>query len=92
VTTASKFLLLGLTLKQVIERVTTNAAQAFGFAKGIGTLREGAHANVAVLSFAEGNFELSDTRGVKRLAKQKLTTAATVKSGQIYGSASIPVE
>jgi predicted amidohydrolase len=76
----------------ILRSTEANAAQTFGFAKGIGTLREGAHADVAVLSFAEGNFELSDTRGVRRLAKQKLAMAATIKSGHIYGSASIPVE
>src|SRR5262249_42233858 len=47
-TTLSKFLHLGLTLEQVIERAATNPANAFGFPKGIGTLREGAEADVAV--------------------------------------------
>ncbi|PYR86497.1 MAG: amidohydrolase, partial [Acidobacteria bacterium] len=58
-TTLSKFLHLGLTLEQVIERSATNPAHTFGFPKGLGTLREGAEADVAVFTLAEGDFELS---------------------------------
>jgi dihydroorotase len=90
-TTLSKFLHLGLTIEQVIERATANPASTFGFPKGLGTLREGSEADVAVFSLAEGNFELADSLGAKRTAHRKLAPVATVKSGKIYGSASIPV-
>ena len=40
-TTLSKFLHLGLTLEQVIARVTTHPAKTFGFAGGLGTLARG---------------------------------------------------
>ena len=87
-TTLSKFLYLGLTLEQVIERATTNAANTFGFPKGLGTLREGAEADVAVFSLAEGNFEFVDSLGARRTGHQKLLPVSTVKAGRIYGSAS----
>jgi dihydroorotase len=90
-TTLSKFLHLGLSLEQVIERATTNPANTFGFPKGLGTLREGAEADVAVFSLAEGDFEFEDTQKQKRVGHQKLVPVATVKAGKIYGSASIPV-
>ncbi|HWB98380.1 MAG TPA: amidohydrolase family protein, partial [Bryobacteraceae bacterium] len=90
-TTLSKFLHLGLTLEQVIERATTNAAQAFGFSQGLGTLKPGAEADVAVFALDEGNFEFVDSLGAKRTGHQKLRPVATVKGGKIYGSASIPV-
>jgi len=90
-TTLSKFLHLGLTLEQVIERATTNAANTFGFPKGLGTLREGAEADVAVFSLAEGDFEFVDSLDQKRIGHRKLIPVATVKAGKIYGSASIPV-
>ncbi len=90
-TTLSKFLRLGLTLEQVIERAATNPANTFGFPKGLGTLREGAEADVAVFSLAEGDFEFEDTQKQKRIGHQKLVPVATVKAGRIYGSASIPV-
>lgn len=90
-TTLSKFLHLGLTLEQVIERAATNPAHTFGFPEGLGTLRVGAEADVAVFSLAEGDFEMFDSLGAKRIVHRKLVPAATVKSGKIYGSASIPV-
>ncbi|MEO7650264.1 MAG: amidohydrolase/deacetylase family metallohydrolase [Bryobacteraceae bacterium] len=91
VTTLSKFMHMGLTLEQVIERATANPAHTFGFPKGLGTLREGAEADIAVLSIAEGDFDFVDSFGVHRMAHRKLAAAATVKAGRIYGSASIAV-
>ena len=60
-TTLSKFLHLGLTLEEVIARATTNPAGAFGFPGGLGTLRAGAEADVALFSLMEGDFEFLDT-------------------------------
>jgi dihydroorotase len=91
VTTLSKFMHLGLTLEQVIERTTANPARTFGFPSGLGTLREGSEADIAVLSIAEGDFDFVDSIGVHRIGHRKLVPAATVKAGRIYGSASIPV-
>jgi len=90
-TTLSKFLHLGLTLDQVIQRSATNPARTFAFPRGIGTLAEGAEADIAVFAEAEGKFELTDAMGQTRTGNRKLVPVATVKSGRIYGSASIPV-
>jgi dihydroorotase len=90
-TTLSKFLHLGLTLEQVIERSATNPANTFGFPKGLGSLRENAEADVAVFFLAEGDFEFVDALRQKRMGHRKLIPVATVKAGAIYGSASIPV-
>ena len=90
-TTLSKFLHLGMTLEQVVERAATNPANTFGFPKGLGTLREGAEADVAVFSLNEGRFDFLDSLGQKRVGTQKLVPVATVKAGKIYGTASIPV-
>ena len=90
-TTLSKFLHLGLTLEQVIERAATNPAQVFGFRDGLGTLREGAEADVAVFQLAEGDFEFVDALRARRMGHRKLVPVATVKAGKLYGSASIPV-
>jgi len=80
-----------LTLEQVIERSATNPAHTFGFPKGLGTLREGAEADVAVFTLAEGDFEFVDALQQRRIGHRKLLPVATVKAGKIYGSASIPV-
>jgi dihydroorotase len=85
-TTLSKFLMLGLSLEQVVERATSNPAKTFALPDGLGTLREGAEADVAVFSLAEGDFEFADASGVTRIGHRKLISAATIKAGQIYGS------
>ncbi len=90
-TTLSKFLHLGMSLEQVVERVTTNPAKTFGFPKGLGSLRIGSEADVAVFQLVEGRFEFTDGVGAKRIGTRKLVPAATVKAGRIYGAASIPV-
>ncbi|MBM3758584.1 MAG: amidohydrolase/deacetylase family metallohydrolase [Acidobacteria bacterium] len=90
-TTLSKFLHLGMKLEDVIARATHNAANTFGFPKGIGTLREGSEGDVAVFQFAEGDFVLNDSVQESRIVHRRLLPVATVKGGRIYGSASIPV-
>jgi dihydroorotase len=97
VTTLSKFLHLGMSLEQVIERATVNPAKTFRFPHNPGTLRVGAEADVAVLQMAEGDFELQESYVSPteppeiRIAHRKLVPVATVKAGKLYGSASIPV-
>jgi len=90
-TTLSKFLHLGLTLEQVIARVTSHPAHTFGFAAGLGTLREGAEADIAVFSLREGDYSFEDSMGNRRIGHRKLAPVATIKSGRLYGSATIPV-
>ena len=90
-TTLSKFLHMGLTLEQVIRRATANPAALFGFPGGLGTLAEGAEADVAVLSLQEGDFVFVDAMKEKRVGHRKLIPVATVKAGKIYRAASIPV-
>ena len=89
-TTLSKFLHLGLTVEQVVQRATTNPAHTFGFPQGLGTLREGAEADVAVFNLEEGDYEFVDAERQLRMGHRKLVPIATVKAGQIYGSASVP--
>ena len=90
-TTLSKFLHLGLTLDDVIQRASTNAANLFGFPRGLGTLKVGAEADVALFSLVEGDFQFEDALKQTRLGHRKLVPVATVKAGRIYGSAAIPV-
>jgi len=90
-TTLSKYLHLGLTLEQAIERCTVNPARLFGFRNGLGTLAPGAEADIAVFSLTEGDFRFTDSLGVHRMGHRKLAPVATVKAGRIYGSATIPV-
>ncbi len=91
-TTVSKFLHLGLTLEEAIQRVTSNPSQVFGRLRQLGTLREGAEADISVFALDEGNFRFTDTHGATRFGHRLLRPVATVKAGALYGAASIPTE
>ena len=79
----TQFLYLGLTIEQVIERVTLTPTKVFKFGEKIGTLEPGATADVTVTDLQQGNFELVDQQGVKRMAKQKIVPVATVHGGTL---------
>ena len=78
----SKFLMLGMSLDQVIACVTVNAAQAFDVFRGRGTLKEGAPADLAVLELKEGTFEFVDNYQNTRMGRQRLFPIATVLAGK----------
>jgi dihydroorotase len=84
VTEISKFLMLGLTLDQVIERVTLRPSQMFKFGTELGTLRPGSVADISVLDVREGSFTFTDSTGKKRTGRQKLQSAATIRAGKAY--------
>jgi dihydroorotase len=82
----SKFVLLGLPVGVVIEMGTSNAARAVAPFKGLGTLRVGATADVAVLELRNGEFEFVDNENTKRIGAQKLFTTATIVGGKRVGA------
>ncbi len=84
VTTLSKFLLLGLNLRQVVERVTVNSARVFDYGAEIGTLRPGAEADVSVLDLREGEFVFTDSDGKTRNGRHKIEPVATILAGKVY--------
>ena len=90
-TTLSKFMHLGLTLYQVVERATKNPSMIHGQLNGLGTLKVGAEADAAVFSLDEGDFVFTDALSATRIGHQLLRPVATVKGGHLYGMASIPV-
>ena len=77
-------MLLGLTLDQVIERVTLRPTRVFDFGAQLGTLRLGAGADISILEVREGAFLFIDTDGKKRMGRQKLQSAATIRAGRLY--------
>ena len=78
----SKFLMLGLSIDQVIACSTVNASKAFPVFHDRGTLKPGAPADIAVLELREGMFEFVDNFGNKRMGRQKLFPSATVLGGK----------
>lgn len=81
-TTMSKLLNMGLTLEQVIERATVNAARAIRRPE-LGTLSPGAIADIAVLDLRQGRFGFLDSGRGKLIGNKKLFCVLTVRNGQV---------
>ena len=84
VTELSKFLLIGLNLDQLIERVTLRPTRMFNFGVELGTLRPGTVADITILDVREGSFVFTDSTGKKRTGKQKLQSVAAIRAGKAY--------
>ena len=80
-TTMSKFLLLGLSLDDVIAMVTAAPAATLGMSDRLGTLAVGAEGDVTVLRLEEGRFDLVDSAGDVREARQRLVPVEVVRAG-----------
>jgi len=78
----SKFLLLGMSLDQVLARGTIHSARAIPALKGLGTLQTGAAADVTILDLLSGDFEFDDNAHTKRIGHQKLVPRAVFVAGK----------
>ena len=82
ITTMSKFLNIGMTLEQVIERSTVNPAKAIRRPE-LGTLGEGSVADIAVLALAQGSFAFLDSGHGKLIGDKRLRCVLTVRNGKV---------
>jgi dihydroorotase len=80
--TLSKFLNLGMTLEQVIERVTVNAARAIR-RPDLGQLREGAPADIALIQLEKGKFGFVDAGHTRMAGDRRLCCVLTVRAGRV---------
>jgi dihydroorotase len=78
----SKFLALGMSLQDVVQRSTWNPAKEIQLSQ-LGHLSVGAPADVAVLRLEKGKFGFADPRGGRMDAAQKLTCELTVRDGKV---------
>jgi dihydroorotase len=78
----SKFLALGLPLKDVIYRSTWSPAQVIK-RPDLGNLDVGSEADVAVFSLQKGDFGFLDVRRTKLKGTQKLQAELTIRAGKI---------
>jgi len=81
-TVMSKFLILGMPLKQIIACVTANAARSFVEFHEYGSLRKGAVADVTILELTKGTFDFVDNYKGMRTGTQKLVTRAVLVAGE----------
>lgn len=80
-TTMSKFLNMGLTLEEVVQRATVAPAQEIGHPE-LGTLDVGAEADIAVLRLEYGHFGFVDCGRARMSGDRKLTCALTLRRGE----------
>lgn len=78
----SKFLNMGLSLKEVILRSTWNPAKVINRPE-LGTLSIGSDADVAVFSIIKGDFGFLDITGEKLKGTQKLVAELTMRGGKV---------
>jgi dihydroorotase len=78
----SIFLNLGMKLDQIVERVTSNPARAIKQPQ-LGTLSEGAAADIAVLEIQEGKFGFLDSGHARLDATRRIRCVLTVRNGVI---------
>ncbi|MEM8888028.1 MAG: amidohydrolase/deacetylase family metallohydrolase, partial [Bacteroidota bacterium] len=78
----SKFLNLGLSLEEVIERSTWLPAQTIQ-REELGHLSIGVGADVAVYRLVKGDFGFVDTRGYRKPGDQKLICELTLRDGAV---------
>lgn len=83
-TTLAKFLLLGVSLDEVIRLSTARPAEAIGKLGEIGTLKPGAAGDVTVFRLEEGRFPLVDVLKEERMGSQRLIPITVVKGGEVY--------
>ena len=82
ITTMSKFLNLGLSVEQVVERSTVNPARAIRRPE-LGTLSEGAVADIAVIELERGQFAFLDSGHGKLTGDKNLRCVLTVRNGKV---------
>ncbi|HEY5916873.1 MAG TPA: amidohydrolase/deacetylase family metallohydrolase [Chryseolinea sp.] len=78
----SKYMAMGMSKEDVLIRATWLPAKSIK-REDLGHLREGAIADVAVLSIREGNFGFIDAGGNRINGKQKFEAQLTIRAGKI---------
>jgi dihydroorotase len=80
----SAMMRLGMTLPQVVERVTFNAAKAISLTDRAGTLKPGMPADITVFRVNSGNYEISDCYTQLRKAEKQIEPLLTFKAGKRF--------
>ncbi len=81
-TCMSKFLQLGMSLRDVVAATTSRPAEVLGLEREIGTLRPGSAADVALLRLHRGTFPLYDIDGGMREGSELLVAERTIIGGR----------
>ncbi len=79
----SLFLNFGLTLKEVVERVTINPAKAQGLDDMIGSLTPGYPARITIFNIEQGDYTFRDCEGGKRTGSTMIVPTHCVMDGEL---------
>jgi len=90
-TTLSKFLMLGLSLDDVILRSTFTPAKVMGLTESSGSLKVGMLGDVSVLKLNEGKFVFKDAMGNERIGDKKLIPTTVILGGQVVHDEDSPL-
>jgi dihydroorotase len=82
-TTLSKFLCLGIALRDAILKSTVTPAKSIGRENDLGTLRPGTVADVFVFEIETGDFDFIDTHFKSKKGHQKIVPYLTIKAGKV---------
>ena len=82
-TTLTKFMALGLSLEQVLQRATIEPARSLPAERGHGRLAEGVAADIALFEIESGDFTYEDFFGNPLRADKRLVCRGTVKDGRL---------
>ncbi len=91
---ADKMLALGMSLEDVLQRVTAGPSAAVGLDSiGVGSLRPGSVADVAAFKLESGTFDFEDTTGFSFSGNVSLRPHSTIQGGSVvFGPALEPHE
>ncbi len=82
-TTASKFMHLGLPMNRVLEKITSTPATFLGLQDKVGTVRVGAFADLVLVELERGEFLLEDSYKKKETAKERMRPLMVMKGGKV---------
>lgn len=77
----SKFMALGFSLEDVVEKTTWAPRKALKLTE-VGTLREGSRADITVFSVEEGSFEFGNSDGHTRRGSRRIVAHHVYKDGE----------
>ena len=88
----SGLMAIGMSLHDVLRRVTVDAAAAVGLSDRHGALLPGRAADVTVCHLESGEFEFEDSSGGRRPGRELLVPVLTVKGGELIHPDRVPAE
>jgi dihydroorotase len=83
-TTMSKLMHLGMTLSDLIKKVTVEPAKVLKLTDGSGEIKNGGRADITILKLKEGEFSLSDACNVFKKVEHLFEHVMTIRQGEVF--------